>query len=133
MGRETYSEVCCDYINDENFWCVDAWKTGDDDEEGKVVAVIHEKYGDVFYIEPEAMFSPKAQEVIKSFVNEIREREIKRIAEDFMGDININNQSMYDKVSSKLTELAKNHHWDLLWLDNMCRNEASSVNGYIFG
>lgn len=130
MGRETYSEVCCDYINDENFWCVDAWKTGDDDEEGKVVAVIHEKYGDVFYIEPEASFSPKAQEVIKSFVNEIREREIKRITEDFMGYVN--SRDMYEKVSGKLRELAQSRHWDLLWLDNMCRNEPCSVNQYVF-
>lgn len=62
--KESYSEIKCDYNNQEGFWCVDAWRTGDDNEEGKVVAVIHEKSGDVYYCEPEARLSPKVAEAI---------------------------------------------------------------------
>ena len=70
--KEFYSEVKCDYNNDEGYWCVDAWRTGDDNEEGKVIAAIHETAGDVFYCEPEARISPMAQEVIKEKVDEIK-------------------------------------------------------------
>lgn len=69
--KETYSEVRCDWNNDEGYWCVDAWRSSDGDEEGKVIAVIHEEAGDVYYIEPEARFSPMAQEVIAAKVSEI--------------------------------------------------------------
>lgn len=72
MTKEIYSEVRCDCLNDENFWSIDAWRTSDDNEEGKVVAVIHDKSGDVYYIEPEARFSPRVKEVIDSMVDEIR-------------------------------------------------------------
>lgn len=72
MEKEIYSEVRCDCLNDENFWSVDAWRTSDDNEEGKVVAVIHDKSGDVYYIEPEARFSPRVKEVVDSMVDEIR-------------------------------------------------------------
>ena len=72
--KEFYSEVKCDYNNDEGYWCVDAWRTGNDNEEGKVIAAIHETAGDVFYCEPEARISPMAQEVIKEKVNEIKNK-----------------------------------------------------------
>lgn len=134
MANETYSEVRCDFLDDENFWSVDAWRTSDDNEEGKVVAVIHEKYGDVYYIEPEARLSPKVQEVVNSFVNEIHEREIKRIADDFLyhGHYDYSN-TLAKKVSKKLTELAKSKGWDLLWLENTIRDNVRFVHEYIFG
>ena len=70
--QEIYSEVRCDYNNDQGFWTVDAWRNPED-EEGKVIAVINDKTGDVYYCEPEAhMFSPLAQEVIKQKVEEIK-------------------------------------------------------------
>ena len=72
--RESYAEVKCDYNNGEGFWCVDAWRTGNDDEEGRVIAVVHDS-GDVFYIEPEGRFSPLAQEVINAKVKEIKVNE----------------------------------------------------------
>lgn len=63
--KEFYSEVKCNYLNDEGYWCVDAWRTGDGDEEGKVVAVINDKTGDVFYCEPEARLSPMVADAVK--------------------------------------------------------------------
>lgn len=72
MSKEHYTEVRCDYIDDENFWCVDAWDSNDPDAQGRVVAVIHDPDGDIYYFEPEARFSPMAQEVIKDKINELR-------------------------------------------------------------
>ena len=73
--KEFYSEVRCDYRDPEGFFCVDAWRTGDDNEEGKVIAVIHCDEGDTYYIEPEARISPMAQEVIKDMVEKIKNGE----------------------------------------------------------
>lgn len=70
--KEFYSQVKCDYNNGEGFWCVDAWRTDNGDEQGKVVAAIHEKTGDVFYCEPEARLSPLVAEAINRKQNEIK-------------------------------------------------------------
>lgn len=44
-----FSEVRIDYYDDiQNVWCVDAWKTSDDNEEGEVIAKIN---ADTFAIE----------------------------------------------------------------------------------
>ena len=67
-GREDYfSEVRTDYSTD-GFTTVDAWRnTGNEelDDEGKTVAVIHEKTGDVYYIDGCALHSKNCQEAIK--------------------------------------------------------------------
>ena len=71
--REFYTEVRCDYLDEEeHYWCVDAWDSADDNAEGRVVAVIHDPDGDIFYCEPEARISPLAQEVIKEKIAELR-------------------------------------------------------------
>ena len=72
MSKEYYAEVRCDYLDDQNYWCVDAWETSDGDEDGRVIAVIHNPDGDVYYKEVEAMISPMAQEVIKAKIDELR-------------------------------------------------------------
>lgn len=133
MAKEIYSEVRCDFLNDENFWSVDAWRTDDDNEEGKTVAVIHERYGDVYYINPDAKNSPKVKEVVNAFVEEIRKREIRRIAYDFLHQGYIYGDNLVKEVTKKFTELAKSRHWDLLWLDNTVRNEVQWVHRYVFG
>ena len=61
-----YVEVRCNFYNDiKGCWCVDAWMTDNDNEEGKVVAEIYDN-GGVVYIDVNAMKSPNVQEVIKS-------------------------------------------------------------------
>jgi hypothetical protein len=72
MEKERYFEVYCTYNNGEGFWCVDAYFSEDPDEYGKVIAVIHEKSGDVYYIDALARTSKLAQEVIKAKVAEIK-------------------------------------------------------------
>lgn len=70
---EYFSYVKCDYNNGDGFWCVDAWRTDDDNEEGKVVAYVHETTGDVAYADPDARFSPLVKEVVDAKVKEIME------------------------------------------------------------
>lgn len=68
---EKFNAVKCDYNNEEGFWCVDAWKTSNPNEGGRIVAFIHEKTGQVAYADPDARLSPRAQEVIRAKVAEI--------------------------------------------------------------
>ena len=56
--------------------CIDAWKTGDENEEGKVIAkVIRTKSGDsgVVYIDNVARSHTQAQEVIQKVLREIKQ------------------------------------------------------------
>ena len=69
---DIWTEVRCTYNNEEGFWCVDAYMTEDDDEQGQVVAVIDEKTGNVYYINAMARCSKMAQEVINDKISEIR-------------------------------------------------------------
>ena len=66
-----WTEIICEYNNGEGFWCVDAWKTSDENEEGKVIAVIDETSKNVYYIEPLARTDVYAQEVIKEKIAEL--------------------------------------------------------------
>lgn len=47
--NKIYSEVKCTHHTD-GFWCVDAWKTNDQEEEGMVIAVINDVTGDCYAI-----------------------------------------------------------------------------------
>lgn len=72
--KECYADVQCDNVNvNERFLYVDAWRTMDQNEEGKLIAAIHQETGDVFYVEPVARYSPLAQRVIMAKVAEIKE------------------------------------------------------------
>lgn len=66
-----WNEVKCDYNNGEGFWLVDAWVTDDDNEDGKVIAVIEETSKHVYYIDLLARRDEYVQEVIKAKLAEI--------------------------------------------------------------
>ena len=71
-----WGEIRCDYLcedRDDRFWRVDAWKTGDDNEEGKVIAYIDDLTFRVLYIDPVARTDEYAQEVIRDKIEELRE------------------------------------------------------------
>ena len=72
--KRIYAEVRCDYYDAyDNFWTVDAWMSADEnDEEGKVVAVINGTTGDVWYCDPDARLDSTVDELIKAKVKEIR-------------------------------------------------------------
>ena len=63
-----WAEIRCNHNNGEGFWCVDAWKTSNDNEEGEVIAVIDETSKNVYYLEPLARTDQYAQEVIKETI-----------------------------------------------------------------
>ena len=63
--KSKWTEIRCDFFDEEEkYWLVDAWKTGDDNEEGEVIAKISET-GEVVYLDEEAKTDKYAQEVIK--------------------------------------------------------------------
>jgi hypothetical protein len=70
---EVYGEVRCDYLNEEdNWWCIDAWKTADDNEEGEVVGWVDAVSGNIYYKHEKAMCSQKVREVALAKQAEIR-------------------------------------------------------------
>lgn len=63
--KSKWTEIRCDFFDEEEkYWLVDAWKTGDDNEEGEVIAKISEA-GEVVYLDEEAKTDKYAQEVIE--------------------------------------------------------------------
>lgn len=70
-----WKEIRINHIDEENsFWSVDAWKTDDDCEEGKVIAYIDNLTGRVIYADPLARVDKMAQEEIAAKVAEIKSR-----------------------------------------------------------
>lgn len=70
---EVYGEVRCDYLNEEdNWWCIDAWKTADDNEEGEVVGWVDAVSGNIYYKHEKAMCSQKVREVAMAKQAEVR-------------------------------------------------------------
>jgi len=70
---EVYGEVRCDYLNEEdNWWCIDAWKTADDNEEGEVVGWVDAVSGNIYYKHETAMCSQKVREVATAKQTEVR-------------------------------------------------------------
>lgn len=68
-----WSEIRCDYYDDiERKWCVDAWETPNDNEEGVTIAKIDDN-GNVEYLDPEAQYDEYAQEEINAKVAELQE------------------------------------------------------------
>ena len=66
-----YSEIRCDfYDEEEEVYCVDAWKTDDGNEEGEVIAKVNLATKEVEYLDPDARYDEYAQEVINEFLEE---------------------------------------------------------------
>lgn len=67
-----YGYVEINYFNEEqNFWCVDAWRTDNDFEEGKVVGVIHES-GDAYIFDADALICENVKEEVAAKVAAIK-------------------------------------------------------------
>ena len=67
--RDIYAEVRADYHAD-GFTCIDAWRAGDDNDDGRTVAVVVNESGDVYYNEPEA----RGSQMVAEAVEQIRSR-----------------------------------------------------------
>ena len=70
---EVYGEVRCDYYNEQDgWWCIDTWKTDDDNEEGEVVGWVDGTSGNIYYKHETAMSSAKVREVAEERQREVR-------------------------------------------------------------
>jgi hypothetical protein len=69
-----YTEVRIDFKCD-GFWTIDAWKTEDDNEEGKVVGVIHSS-GDYHLFDMDARICENVADAVNEKVKEIKESQI---------------------------------------------------------
>ena len=69
--KRHWSEIKSDY-EEEGLRYIDAWETADNDEAGRVIAVVDMYTGRVIYNEPVARVDKDAQEAIKSVVAEAR-------------------------------------------------------------
>lgn len=75
--NKVYGEVRIDYFDqDANFWCVDAWKSDNDDEEGKCVGIIHPS-GDYYIFDYKAMFCENVIDAVNKKVREIKANAVK--------------------------------------------------------
>lgn len=69
--KTKYCEVRNDYYDESaHFTTIDAWKSDDDMEEGKVVAVVHDS-GDYWYTDSEAINDPMVEQAIKEVQNRL--------------------------------------------------------------
>ena len=70
--KSRWTEIRCDFFDEEEkYWFVDAWKTGNDNEEGEVIAKISES-GEVVYLNTEAEDDEYAKEVIDEKLKEVK-------------------------------------------------------------
>lgn len=74
---DKYKEVRCTYYDEiEHYWDVDAWRTHDDNEGGRTVAVIND-FGGVFYADPDARLCTRVVECIKEKLAEMEADAVK--------------------------------------------------------
>ena len=74
---DKYKEVRCTYYDEtEHYWHVDAWRTDDDNEGGRTVAVIND-FGGVFYADPDARLCTRVVECIKEKLAEMEDEAVK--------------------------------------------------------
>ena len=72
FGFRTFSEVRSEYV-DDGYYHVYGWKTYDDNEDGKTIAVVNAKTADVFWVDNCARDCPEANAAIDEVVKKIRD------------------------------------------------------------
>ena len=74
---DKYKEVRCTHYDEiERYWHVSAWRTDDDNEGGRTVAVIND-FGGVFYADPDARLCTRVAECIKEKLAEMEDEAVK--------------------------------------------------------
>ena len=122
---EVYGEVRCDYLNEEdNWWCIDAWKTADDNEEGEVVGWVDAVSGNIYYKHEKAMCSQKVREVATAKQTEIRAEKYRDLKQKIRDEYNrISENDDYIHIDD-MTAFAKDVLVDILnddeQDDNVC-------------
>lgn len=70
MEQDMFAEVRNNFHDDDNHYTtIDAWESEDDNEEGRVVAVVHDS-GDVFYVDNAARNS----DMVRTAILEVKQR-----------------------------------------------------------
>lgn len=101
---DKYKEVRCTYYDEyAHYWHVDAWKTDDDNESGRTVAVINDA-GGVFYADPDAQLCTMVVECINEKLREIEEDSIK-VGEPEIVDIVLDMHRHPNAYNAKKEEL----------------------------
>ena len=118
--KKIYAEVRCDFHDDDaHFTTIDAWMTEDDNEEGKVVAVVHDS-GDVWYIEPDARLDEGVANAILEVKNRLGRnldtktklmRDIVMAQEDYLNFVKGSISKLPDKTASLMNEGGENLRW----------------------
>lgn len=122
---EVYGEVRCDYLNEEdNWWCIDAWKTSDDNEEGEVVGWVDAVSGNIYYKHETAMCSQKVREVATAKQAEVRAEKDSELKDKIRDEYNrISENEDYVHIDD-MTAFAKDVLVDILnddeQDDNVC-------------
>lgn len=96
--NKIYSEVKCTHHTD-GFWCVDAWKTNGQEEEGMVIAVINDVTGDCYAIKN---LDDNAKGVIDEKQTEIVAQRPEIIAEIYSGMTDTEKVKFLDLISNPL-------------------------------
>ena len=108
--KNIWSEIKTGYTDDETgITTVDAWITGNDDEDGKVIATIDDK-GNVTYIDERAKSDAYAQEEIQAAIQKIEDERhevvdklIESLKQDFRdGDFTVIDEILVYNVSLKV-------------------------------
>ncbi len=69
MAKEFFTLVNNTFDNGDGYITIDAWETNDDNEEGKVIAVVNKTTKEPYYIDSRARYSEMAQRAINEVIN----------------------------------------------------------------
>lgn len=71
--QSKYGEIRNDYADEvERYISIDAWLTGNDEEEGSVIAKVNMDTYTVEYLDPDASYDPYAQEIIQETITDLK-------------------------------------------------------------
>lgn len=107
-----WSEIRCNYCDEETgFWCVDAWTGDDDAEEGKVIAFIDDLTARVIYVDSLARTDQYAQRIINEKLHDLESNRVRVRRET--GEINV----YFETAAGTLVAQVENH--ENVGTDNM--------------
>ena len=69
--KDFFTQVNNTFDNGEGYIVIDAWETNDDNEEGKVIAVVNKTTKEPFYIDKRAKISELAQTAVNEVINKL--------------------------------------------------------------
>lgn len=100
-----YSEIKNDFYDEnEHKVYIDAWFTGDDNEEGNVIAKVDIRTNEVEYLDDDAKTDPYAQEIIKDTIDNAIETVIIR---DDIIDLCYDSIDFWEQLKAEIKEIPR--------------------------